>query len=260
MEPKTDRVQQHLSPLMERLKPFVDQLTEVLRDELKGIVAYPGKGGDGSRALPGGAMVMVLVEQVTVALLNRVRPTVARWSKRLGIEPVFVTPREIETSADVFPVEFANVKAEGVFIGETDPFAQLTISREALRRQVEEDIKTKGLWLRGAFLYQGNEPRLAQDLLVQHLASLTVLFRALLALKERALPERTEEALQAVAEAYEVDADVLKEVASLQQRRPKTSQAELEGLFQRYLDVLARIAQQVNEMDETTPALEGDDA
>jgi hypothetical protein len=257
MEQRAEEAQERRDSLVEELQPLASELGEVLGAEFKGLAACPaGPGGDpGART--GATVVMVLVERVTVAVLNRLRPVIARWSKRLGIDPVIVTPEEIETSVDVFPIEFLNLKAEGAFIGEVNPFAELKVDRESLRRQVEEDLKTKGLWLRGAFLQQGTRRGAVHGLLVEHFATLTVLLRSLLTLKGRALPPGTGEALQAVAEAYGVQAETLTEVASLQRTPPKGSQAEREDLFQRYHEVLSHIAEQVNNMADDTPAEEG---
>ncbi len=242
--------------LEEQLKPLAEELSRLLPDRFKGLVAYRGGLiGELGAAAPV-VHVLVLVDKVDVEMLDRIRPSVSKWGRRLHIDPIFITPDEIKNSVDVFPVEFLNIKSDHIFIGEHDPFPEVEIYDRALRRQVEEDLKAKRMWLRESFLRQGNHPRMIHVLLVEHFVALQVLIRSLLYLKGKEMPRSEEEALRQMAEAYGADFEVLKEVADLRHKRPKMSQAEMEGLLQRYLDTIGKIIEEVERMAEGRPHAE----
>jgi predicted nucleotidyltransferase len=221
-------------------------LRSLYGDNLLGVAVY-GSAATGEY-LPSVSDVnlVLILKRVELADLERMRGFRRRQrGLRLPV-PLLLTPEHIRTSADVFPIEFLEIKEKHLHLWGLDPFSRLRISLANLRHECEHELKGRLLRLRQTYLEAGTGAGpLRQLLLAAHNANYPAL-RAALRLKRVAPPVTKAEVNAALSKHFRVEPSVLRRLQDLRENRIRLNRKELEALCQHYLNEVSRIASQVD--------------
>jgi len=169
----------------ESLVRFVDELRERYGPDLLA-VAVTGEAAS-TTYRPGRTPLqsVVVVREVDPARLRAARPLLRRWARRRIPTPLFLDPLYIEGALDTFPLEFLEMSEHhAMLFGDEGFLASIRIDREALRLEVEEQLRGKMLHLWEAYLEQGGRRRELERLLQEPLPGFELALRGLLRLRE----------------------------------------------------------------------------
>src|SRR5207249_3062091 len=123
------------------------------------------------------------VPRVTLAVLERLAPLVARWRERGFALPVLMDYEYLRGARDTFPMELDDIRRQHRLLAGADLFADLTLDPAALRRECEREARGKLLRLRALFLEAGRTPAAIEQLMVESVKSFIVVLRHLLRLR-----------------------------------------------------------------------------
>jgi hypothetical protein len=192
--------------------------------------------------------VVVVLDEVTPEALRRTRGRIPAWRRRRIPAPLLMDPAYVESSLDVFPLEFLEIGDHHVLLhGERNPFADLAIDLSHLRLEVEEQMRGKMLHLWAAYLETGRtgRKRRLKQLLLETPPGFEMILRGLLRLRqgdcgpgkpEQSRPDGPEELLAAVEQQLGVELPVFRRLEAVRHRRAQAlSRGELEGVFEGYL-------------------------
>ncbi len=229
-----------------KLKELVERSRELLGDSLKGIILY-GSAATGEYVEKYSDLnTMIVLERIDHRVLRGMAPFVTRWCKGGDPPPLLMTREEIETSGDVFPMEFLDIRDyHRVLYGE-DPFSGLDIDARNLRLQCEHELKGKIIRLREQFMLVQKKEGELRDLLVQSLSTFTALFRGVLRLFPGDVPMAHRDVIRRISELEEVDLGVLEKVLDLKEGRLEIKGEDLRSLFGDYLTILEKVAVKVD--------------
>jgi hypothetical protein len=150
--------------------------------------------------------VLVLLKEATPERLRRGSPLAARWAAEGNSPPLILPREEWRRSADVFAIEYADMRdAHRVLTGE-DPFAGIEVLPDDLRRQCERELKGKHIQLRERYLLLAEQPEELGRIFVRSLSTFLVLFRTVLRLAGEAVPRDPEEVVRRTAARAGFDA------------------------------------------------------
>lgn len=167
------------------LDELVAQLRAAYGDGLRAVVLYGSaargeRTGGGSGGGVGSSQdVLVIVDRLGMDELRRVAPTARAWQEAGHPPPLTLTTREWHSSADVFPMEYADVLDSHRVLHGTLPADGVAVDPADLRRQVEHQVLGKLLQLRAGVLAAGNDARRQLALVEASRGTMFVLFRAL---------------------------------------------------------------------------------
>lgn len=150
------------------LNEFTKKMKERLGDNLQSIVLYgsAAQETDYSKDFSDVNLIVVL-NDASPAVLSSVNDIVRKWVKADNPFPHFFDPKHIETSADVFPLEFLDIMdRRKVLIGDKDPFADVQVDKKNLRHQCESELKGKILHLRAFYTAHCHKPKLIAQMAV----------------------------------------------------------------------------------------------
>jgi hypothetical protein len=159
------------------LDDMVAQLRAAYGAALRAVVLYGSAARDDAVGRP--QDLLVVVERLGMDELRRVAPTVRAWQEAGNPPPLTLTTREWGSSADVFPMEYADVLDRHRVLHGTLPVDGVTVRRGDLRRELEHQVLGKLLQLRAGVLAAGNDARRQLALLEASRGTMLVLFRAL---------------------------------------------------------------------------------
>lgn len=188
---------------------------------------------------------MAVVESLRMDDLKACGALAAGWAHRGLATPLLMLPTELGRSLDAFPLEFSGIMAHHVLVAGSDPFEQLSVKTEDVRRACEVQVRSHLLHLREGFIEAGGRPAAVAELI----AASSAPFRALLGnvARLKGSHARTPDALASYAEtALHLPAALVRRV--LQIAGPDDlDPSDAIRLYGEYLDATERLTKIVDE-------------
>lgn len=227
------------------LSELVTRLKQAAGANLRAVVLY-GSAVDHDFREHSDLNVLCAFHRLEGTDVENVRPVGLWWWQKGHPPPLLFTLEELRDSADVFSIELLDMKARHRMLAGDDFFAELRVPMVLHKLQIERELRTNVIRLRQSFLrWRGKRSDLAA-LLIASASSFGTLFRHAL----MALGQRTEislrEAADQIVKLAGLDAAPFHAVLDLREGKSAEGEVNLEKLAASYLDLVARIA---DEMD-----------
>lgn len=231
-------------------KMSVEELVQRLRaayGEGLACVAVYGSAARGEQISPReNVNVLVLVDAIDMARLAREAPVARDWQKGGNPAPLTLTLQEWRNSADIFPMEYADILAHHRVVYGSLPSDGIEVRREDLRIQLEHEATSKLLRLRHAVLAEGTESAALIGIMAESVPVIAVLLRAALRCAGEEPPAQTSEVIDRVQQRLGLDVRPFR--AALQHVRGQRPVAKQEAflLMDEYLSAVAALASWAN--------------
>lgn len=169
------------------------QLQAVHGERLRCVLLYGSVAIGDELAQQSDHNVLVLVDAIDPDQLEKLGQTARAWAEAGNAPPLELTVEEWTRSADIFPMEYADIIERHKVLHGALPTPHVTVRREALRRQAESEAMGKVLRLRQGIMHAGNDTALQLELLRASHSTLMVIFRAALRVADKTPPrDRTQ--------------------------------------------------------------------
>lgn len=209
--------------------------------ELAGLNASVVLYGSAARAdwVPGRSDVnlLVLVDDTSSTALRRLTPAVTEWHTKGFAPPLIMGREEWQRSADVFPIEIADMQVAHRVLCGVDPVQGMAVDPVDLREAVEKELRGKLVRLRQAYVRFGDAGLILGGFALASIASYFALLRCVAVLYHRAPGREPKETVAALAAELGADSGVAVEIAG-HRRDPEWNCPP--DTFVRYLDLVRR--------------------
>ena len=219
---------------------------DVYGDNLISIMLYGSATGKDYRPGKSDINFMIVLSEVGIEHLDKAFEIVKKWRKRNVAIPLFLTENYVETSTDVFPIEYLNFKSNYVPVYGKDILKDLSFKPEFIRLQCEREIKGKLLLLRQVYLETSGKRRALKDVTSQSIRAFVAFFEALLHVKGLELPKEKLQIIRATAQAFDLDSSVFEKLLDVKEDKVKLSDQDMRRLFQAYLTEVRKLSKLVD--------------
>jgi len=167
---------------MMKLDDLVSQLRNVYGDNLRSVILYGSAVAGEHIAKRSDYNVLVVLDTIPLDRMAPVGSILRSWGEAGNPPPMTFTAAEWRRSADVFPMEYADIlESHRVLHGE-DVTDGIAVSRSDLRLQVEQQALGKLLHLRRGAMAAGDDGKEQIRLLEASLSAIMVIFRGVIRL------------------------------------------------------------------------------
>ena len=227
------------------LDRMVTELQELHNDALLAVALTGDAIGPTYRPRKTLLTTVVVLEEVTPEALRRTRDLIRRWRRRHIPVPILMDPRYIESSLDVFPIEFIDFADRHLLLfGESDPFSDLKFDMDHLRLEVEEQLRGKMLHLWSAYLSTHGSQKNLRALLLETPAGFEIILRGMARLRD---PSATESPVDAIEHSFEIELPTFHRLIGLRSGQGSMANDELEDTFGAYLGEVHRLVHLTDE-------------
>jgi hypothetical protein len=161
----------------DKIAKLVTGLREVFGERLRAVVLYGSAAAGEHIAGRSDYNVLVIVDELPVEKLRAAGAITRSWTASGNPPPLVFTAEEWRTSADVFPMEYADIlERNRVLFGDPE-LERVRYSREHLRLQVEQEARGKLVHLRQAVIGAGDDAKAQLVIFERTLSQIMVLFR-----------------------------------------------------------------------------------
>jgi hypothetical protein len=235
-----------------KLSELVTRLKSSAGDNLKAVVLYGSGATSEFQAQHSDLNVMCVVERAALADLERLHAVTEWWMHQNNPAPVIFTRDELTHSADVFAIELLDMKHHHRMLFGGDFVEQMEVPLRLHRLQVERELRTDWLRLRGAILAAPQKKKIHLGIMLSSVTTFCVLFRhALIALGQPA-PHGKREAVDAIAALSGADASGFHSILEFRAGKLKAKQIDIEATLQTYLEFVEVVTNEVDRRFETS--------
>ena len=160
------------------LDELVAQLQKVYGAGLRAVVLYGSAAAGEHIPKRSDYNVLVIVDELSMAHMRSSAAVARAWGEKGNPPPLTLTLTEWRGSADIFPMEYADIIERHRVLYGTAPFDGIAVDREHLRLQREHEAMGKLLKLRQGVLAAGGDEKQQVELLASSLSTIMVIFRA----------------------------------------------------------------------------------
>jgi hypothetical protein len=217
------------------LNQLVDQLRSIYGADLVAVALYGSAARGEHIAKHSDLNVLVVVQQILMDHLRKEAPVAQAWREAGNPPPLTLTRNEWLGSADVFPMEYADILDHHRVLHGELPLESIRVHPADLRLQLEHEAMSKLLRLRHAVLVAGRDRAALQGLLEQSVSTMLVLLRATLRLFGETPPADSEAVCARVKERCAVDTAPVLRVVRHTRDKERLTPADLEPLVEQYL-------------------------
>ena len=225
---------------------IINDYQGVYGDDLVSILLYGSAAGKDYRPGKSDLNFMIVLSEDGIEDLVRALSVVKKWRKRNVAIPLFLTETYVETSLDVFPIEYLNFQRSYVLVFGKDVLKNLAFESEFIRLQCERELKGKLLLLREAFLETSGKARALKDVIRNSLPAVVAIFEALLYLKEQEIPEGRRHVVRKTCEAFGMDTNVFDKLLDIREGRFKPGGKETGAFFKDYLVEMRKLVKLID--------------
>lgn len=230
------------------LQPYLNKLLEIHQNNIVSIFVCGNATGTDYVYKVSNVNLFIVLERLEFQDLQKSLKVVSGGISKKIAAPLLLTRRHMETSTDVFPVEFLEMKENHLLLFGEDILESLEVNSENIRLFCEEQIKGKLIRIRQAYLEIGLKRKGIEALLKESLASLTPVFRNLLRLKGKTPPIRNEEVYQQLCAEFDLDKDVFLAILHDSKNDEKIGAQDVEVFFERYINQIQKLAIAVDQL------------
>ncbi|NOX20980.1 MAG: hypothetical protein GXO99_06960 [Nitrospirae bacterium] len=190
-----------------------------------------------------------VLKEMDLGFLKLLAPLGKKYKKTGIAAPLIMTPRYIENSLDVFPIEFFDFRLiHHTIVGE-DILVDLKIEKKYLRLQAERELKSKLIWLRQGYLSTMGDKKLLVQNLINSITGFFPLFRAIIYLLGQAPPVERHQVVVKLQELTNIKTSIYEKILLIKREQAGPGKNELDRAFEDYYRATEKIGRLINDLE-----------
>ena len=234
-----------------QFQAFIDDLRATHGENLASVILYGSAAVGDYVPEVSDLNVLIALKKITPRDLRQAQASVREWAKLGQSVPVYFTVSELQHSADVFPIEFHQMEtARRVLYGE-DVLANVQISDQNLRHQVEYELRSKLILLRRQYIPASVSADGLKTLMVESLSSFAALFKAVLLLTGLPIPKSKHEAVALTVQQFNLDGAAFEKIFNIREDNFARTLDEVSAnkLFGEYMEQIEKIIDAIDALN-----------
>ena len=230
-----------------KLEELVSQLQLAYGAGLRSVVLFGSAVAGEHNPKKSDYNILVIVDSLPLDKLRAVAAVSKAWAEDGNPPPMTFTSNEWRSSADIFPMEYADILERHRVLFGTAPFEGIRVTPSDLRLQVEQQTMGKLLQLRQATMGAGGDSRLQLEVLEKSLSTLMVIFRGVSRLHGQVPSQDYEELTRQLAQRAGFAPEPFVKVIRHVRGTEKISRESAAGILEAYLAAMERLVSYLNE-------------
>lgn len=230
------------------LKEFLQKIRAAAGDNLVSIILY-GSAADGDfHPHHSDLNLLCIVKDASFSALAKLSPVVEWWHGEKQPPPLVMTLEEMRASADVFSIEFTDMKQRYRVLYGEDALRNLDVPMKLHGVQLEYELREKLFLLRQHLLLTGNDERKLWDVMLRSLSSFTTLFRHVLIEMGEQERRHSREAVVELSKRLHFDTSSFLQLLEVRARDTDRRDVRASRVAAQYVEAIEQVAVAVDGM------------
>ena len=236
----------------EMVNQFVERMRAAADTNLVSVILY-GSAAEGEfHPEYSDLNLLCLVHDASFASLAKIADVVEWWRGKKHHPPLVLNPEELRTTADVFSIEFVDMKQRYRVLWGDDVLRSLDIPMHLHRSQLEYELREKLFLLRQHIMLAGTNEKQLWEVMLQSLTSFTTLFRHLLIEFGKAGRQHSLDAVKELGSKLNFDSSAFVQLIDVRAKKIDRKHLRPADVAARYLDGIEKVAAAVDTMQSSS--------
>jgi predicted nucleotidyltransferase len=229
------------------LDEFVERMRTIGGTNLLAVILYGSAAAGDYVPEHSDVNLLCVLKDTSFASIETLAPVVEWWGALKHRVPLLMSSEEVQRSADVFSIEFLDMRRNYRMLWGEEILKTLQIPMRLHRAQLEYELREKTILLRQRLLLSRSE-QAKWELLLHSLPAFATLFRhALIALGDAGTGSKREVAA-ALTSKLGIDTSAFGELLDIREGKKDRSKAKVDEIFARYLKLVDAVTATVDRM------------
>lgn len=241
---------------MKQLDKFIENLENIFPKRLKSVFVYGSKANLDSDELDSDINLMIITDTLSGKDIKKCSKPALEWigkskfglNKNLNPEPVFMGEDEWFGSADVYAMEYADIKDNHKIVYGENLICSIKVKKEDLRLQCEAETKNLLMRFRSHYLVYANNPKETEKSITPVTKSCIAIFKTILRLKDIEVPKSKYEIVNKINQITAIDKNLFEKLLCNKEKHCKTNKKELEQTTDAIVSELTKLLKYVNNL------------
>ena len=234
-----------LEKLNKKITAFVNQLKSVYGETLVSVILY---GSSASAEFIAGHSNLNFLVVLSNFNQDTLKKGVKITNQYALFETLFLTQNYINSSLDIFPVEFLDMQENYKVIYGQDILKHLNIDLKNLRFQCEQELRIKLIALRQFYFKSSRNKRLLLLTLLKTFISTLHVLRNVLRLIGKTPPYKKDLIIHELARVLSINVSVWERILTIKNKNEKIRNADIEYLYAQFIDELDKWVEFVDKL------------
>lgn len=236
-----------MADLTRELETLSGGLEGALAGDLVSLLLYGSAARDAHVEGRSDVNLLLVVRDASPASLRRASAPLASWAGAGRRPPLIMSEAEWQAAADVFPMEMEDIREAHRLLAGRDPTEGVVVHAADIRRELERETRGVVSRLRALYAAVGSEGPSLEELLVNSLGTVLVLFRAAVRLSGKTPPREAAALVREAAAQCGMYAAAFDWALAARAGKPPRALAAFDDVATGYLQELERFAGWVDE-------------
>ncbi len=227
------------------LDNFTLAVKDIYSEELVSLILYGSAASGEFVDKRSNLNLLIVLKNTDLAAIGK-SSKLARKFKAANM--LFLSEDYIVNSTDIFPIEFLDMRENYLLLYGKDVLKDIQIDTRNLRFQCEQELKSKLIKLRQAYLLLNNNTPALRGLLIMSFTSILHILRNVLRIKGRIPPYLKHEVLKELASEFKIDLPVWEKILSAKNKEITLTGRESGQLFISFVRDLEAIVNIVDKL------------
>ncbi len=231
--------------LKNNISDFVQRLNGIYQQNLVSVILYGSAASGEFIDKHSNLNLLVVLQNTDLEALKMASGIINKFPM---INPLFLTENYINSSTDIFPIEFLDMQENYSVLYGKDVLKSINIDTCHLKFQCEQELKSKLINLRQLYLSANKDKDGLKILLFRSANSVLHILRNVLRIKGKTPPYIKEDILKEVAAEFKIDMEAWGKILAAKKKQIKLGRKDIEGLFINFVRELEKIVDAVDKL------------
>jgi len=231
--------------LKNSLQNFNNTLKDIYREELISIILYGSAASGEFVDKHSNLNALVILKNTDLGILKRASYIINKFTM---INPLFLTENYINSSTDIFPIEFLDMQENYLVLYGKDVLQNINVNTGNLRFQCEQELKAKLINLKQLYLRINQDKLALRNLLFKSFTSVLHILRNVLRLKGKNAPYLKQDILKELKSEFQIDINIWEKILAAKTKQIKLKSKDTEELFIKFVRELEIIVEIVDRL------------
>lgn len=225
-----------------RFAPFAEEVLNKYVDDVHSIYVVGSAVTSDYSEKTSDINSVIVFKNMDFGFLEFIAPLGKKYRKKGIAVPLTMTPAYIDSSLDVFPMEFLDLKNIHITVFGEDILGELSVDNSNLRLQCEREIKAKLISLRRGYLSSMGDRKSLSEHLVGMIYGYVPLFRAVIHLLGKVPPLDKHKVAVVLRDITGLETDIFEKMILVRKKALTLSKEEILSAFKQYYAAVEKLA------------------
>jgi hypothetical protein len=233
------------------ISEFVEKMRAATGANLVSVILY-GSGAEGEfHPEYSDLNLLCVLRDASFASLNKIADVVEWWRGNKHHPPLVLTQADLKTSADVFSIEFVDMKQRHRVLYGEDVLSSLNVPMSLHRSQLEYELREKLFLLRQHLVVAGSDEKQLWEVMLNSLSSFTTLFRHVLLEMGESGRKHSREAVGDLSHRMNFDPSPFVQIMDVRAKTTDRKQLRTVEVASKYLAAIEQVTAAVDTMQSS---------